>query len=118
MACAPAASIEKLRAAVPFVSATTPNVAVPSLKFTLPVGVPPACDVTVVVKVTDSLKLDGLTEDIIAVVVTIFRGLMLRRITPPTAKSGLPSRLKSPTAIPGLAPPRVRDGWNVPLPLP
>jgi hypothetical protein len=42
---------------------------VPSLKVTVPVGVPEPCGVTVAVKVTGCPKTDGLTDEVTAVVV-------------------------------------------------
>ena len=64
----PAAKVEVLRAATPFVRATVPRVFVPFLKVTFPVGVPFE-ELTVAVNVTESPKLDGFGFDTNAVVV-------------------------------------------------
>ena len=63
--CAAADSVEVTKVAVPLLSAPVPKVVAPSLKVTVPVGVPaPGADaVTVAVKVTDCPKTDGLAEE-------------------------------------------------------
>jgi len=53
-------------------SAPVPSVVAPSLKVTLPVGVPAAVEVTVAVKVTDWPLADGFTEEVSAVDVVPF----------------------------------------------
>src|SRR2546427_613840 len=118
MLCVPAVSADILSTAVPFVSATEANVVAPSANVTAPVGAPAPCGITVAVNVTTWLKLDGLSEESNDVVVgAAFRALILSRtVTPPTARSGFPSPLKSPTAIPGPPAPQIKGDWNVPSP--
>ena len=69
--CDPTVSKEVLKVAWPELRVAVPNVAAPSLKVTVPVGVPVpgAVAVTVAVKVTDWPKTEGLTEEATAVVV-------------------------------------------------
>ena len=103
--------------AVPPLSGDVPRIVEPSRKVTVPVGVPEPLGVTVAENVTDCPKVEGFDEEVIVVVVgetKIFR----RTVTPPTARSGLPSRLKSPTAMPGPPAPSTIGVWNFPLPLP
>jgi hypothetical protein len=58
--------------ACPELIVPVPNVAVPSLKVTVPVGVPlPAVGLTVAVKVTETPEVEGLSDETIAVVVEI-----------------------------------------------
>ena len=47
---------------MPLLSAPVPSVVVPSLKVTVPVGVPPV-EVTVAVKVTAAPKVDGFRDE-------------------------------------------------------
>ena len=53
-------SNEVLKVAVPLLTAPVPRVVVPSRNVIVPV----AAEATLAVKVTDWLKLDGLTEDV------------------------------------------------------
>ena len=53
---------------LPF-SVPEPSTFVPSLKVTIPVGVPVVDDFTVAVKVTGCPKLEGFSDDVTAVVV-------------------------------------------------
>ena len=66
----PNASVEVLNVALPLLSVPEPSVVVPSLKVTVPVGVPPV-EVTVAVKVTAAPKVDGFSEDFRVVFVAI-----------------------------------------------
>ena len=103
--------------AVPPLTGDVPRIVEPSRKVTVPVGIPEALGVTVAENVTVCPKVEGFDEDVIVVEVgktEIFR----RTVTPPTARSGLPSRLKSPTAMPRPPAPNTIGVWNVPLPLP
>lgn len=54
--------VEIANVALPLLSVPVPSVVELSLKVTVPVGVPPD-DVTVAVKVTDSPKVDGFTDE-------------------------------------------------------
>ena len=51
MECVPRANVEVVKVALPLLSVPVPRVVDPSLKVTVPVGVPPL-EVTVAVKVT------------------------------------------------------------------
>jgi hypothetical protein len=63
-------SVLMLKLAVPPLKVPVPSVIVPSLKITMPVGVPAPGLVTntVAVKVTDCPKTEGLTEEVSVVV--------------------------------------------------
>src|SRR5712691_5230836 len=74
MLCVPTLRLDVAHVATPAASACAPQPVIelaPSLKFTLPVGVPApgAVAVTVAVKVTDWPNTDGLAEDVSAVLV-------------------------------------------------
>ena len=69
MLCVPVDSVEVVKAATPPLSARVPSVVVPSLKVTLPAGVPVVVDFTVAVKVTVSPEVDGFADDTTLVVV-------------------------------------------------
>lgn len=64
MECEPTASTEVLRVADPELSAPVPSVVVPSLKVTVPVGVPApgASAFTIAVNVTGCPNTEGLVE--------------------------------------------------------
>ena len=64
----PLVSAEVLKVATPFVSGTVARVAPPFLNTTLPVGVPDD-DETVAVNVTACPRVEGLGEDVNAIVV-------------------------------------------------
>ena len=66
----PMAREEIAKVAAPPLSVPVPSVVLPSLKVTLPVGVPlpGATAVTVAVNVTDCPKTEGLAEEVTAVV--------------------------------------------------
>ena len=68
----PAVSAEVEKVATPAVSVPVPSTAAPSLKVTVPLGVPVAVLLTVAVKVTDCPTLEGLGDEVNAVVV-VFR---------------------------------------------
>ncbi len=67
----PTVSDDVLKVAVPLASETAPSDVVPSIKLTLPVGVPAPGDwaETVAVTVTDCPNADGLAEEAMLVVV-------------------------------------------------
>ena len=72
MECAPTATAEGVKVALPVPSSVpVPTVVPPSLKVTVPVGVPlpETVGVTVAVKVTDWLNTEGLADEFTAVVV-------------------------------------------------
>lgn len=54
--------VEVLKVALPLLSVPVPSVVEPSLKVTVPVGVPPL-DVTVAVNFTEAPNVDGFSED-------------------------------------------------------
>src|SRR5436305_7281315 len=121
MVCVPAPKVESGKVAVPreeqlhVATDAVPIVFAPSLKVTVPLGDPPFWPTTVATKLTvwSTMEGFGLDVSVVAVGVRVLGVPMLSRIvTPPTAKSGLPSRLKSPTAMPGPSPPKIRAGWN------
>jgi hypothetical protein len=105
--CTPAdnAVVVKVTCPEPF-NIADPKVIAPSLKVTVPVGVPdPADGVTVAANVTVWPQIEGFSEEVSVVEVTAFAepGVVLRSIVTlltkfATARSGLPSPLKSPTA--------------------
>ena len=68
--CGPAVKFEvvNVACALPF-SVLEPSVAAPSLKVTEPVGVPAAVEVTLAVNVTDCPTVEGLSNEVIVVVV-------------------------------------------------
>src|SRR5216683_4694631 len=107
MVCAPPARVAILNVASPApFNVADPIVAAPSLNVTVPVGVPPdpADGVTVAANVTVWPQIEGLSEEVSVVEVAAFAkpGVVLRSIVtllpPATARSGLPSPLRSPTA--------------------
>ena len=63
MLCVPVVSLVVAKVATPPLSACEPIFAVPSMKFTVPVGVPVVDDFTIAVKVTDAPSVDGFSED-------------------------------------------------------
>jgi hypothetical protein len=63
MECDCAARLAVVNDAVLPVSATVPSTALPSLKATLPVGIPELVERIVAVKVTDCPKADGFAEE-------------------------------------------------------
>jgi hypothetical protein len=65
--CEPTDKEEVVKAATPPVRDPVPNVTVPSLNVTVPVGVPPVPD-TLAVKVTGCPKEEGLTDEVSVVV--------------------------------------------------
>lgn len=68
--CCPGVRAEVERMATPeALSAAEPRVAAPSLKMTVPVGVPEAEPTTVAIRVIEAPAMDGLTLDVIAAVV-------------------------------------------------
>jgi len=62
----PCDSVEVVNFALPLLSVPVPRVVEPSLKVTVPMGVPPP-DVTVAVKVTAAPSVDGFREEANAV---------------------------------------------------
>lgn len=64
--CVPLASDEVLNVALPPLRVPVPSMSVPSLKVTVPVGVPPV-EETVAVKVTAVPKVDGFKDEMSAV---------------------------------------------------
>ena len=93
MECEPTASTEVLRVADPELSAPVPRVLAPSLKVTVPVGVPaPGANAfTVAVNVTCCPNNDGLVElasdvavlAVLTVCVTIAEVLVAKLLLPP-----------------------------------
>ena len=87
----PAVSAEVEKVATPAVSVPVPSTAAPSLKVTVPLGVPVAVLLTVAVKVTDCPTLEGLSEEVNAVVdaflfitwLTAVEVLVLNAASPP-----------------------------------
>jgi hypothetical protein len=63
MWCCPRASEEVLKLALPPLTVTVRSVLVPSLKVTVPVGVPPNCPAMVAVKVTDCPAVEGFKDE-------------------------------------------------------
>ena len=113
----PTASAAVENFAVPPLSGDVPRIFEPLMNVTVPVGVPEAFGATVAENVTDCPKAEGFDEEVIVVVVGKTE-IFSRTVTPPTARSGFPSRLKSPTAMPGPPAPSTIGVWNVPSPLP
>ena len=72
MECVPAVSAEVAKVATPAVTVPVPSAVAPSLNVTVPVMVPVPPLVTVAVKVTDCPTLEGLGDEVNAVVV-VFR---------------------------------------------
>ena len=66
---------EVLSVAVLLFSAPVPKAVLPSLKVTVPLGVPPNCALTVAVKVRDCLKVAGLLPAVRARTVLVPDGL-------------------------------------------
>jgi hypothetical protein len=62
------AEVENVATPTPF-SAEDPSCVVPSMNFTVPVGATPAPELTVAVKVTDWLSVDGFAEEVNAALV-------------------------------------------------
>jgi len=69
MVCVPWARVVVVYFAAPPLSVTVFRVVVPSLKVTLPVGVPLNCGVTLAVNVTDCPTFEGFSEEAKVVVV-------------------------------------------------
>lgn len=63
MECAPLAKLDVVNFATPALRLTTPNVVVPFLNVTLPVGVPRRAAFTVAVNVTAVPNVDGFLEE-------------------------------------------------------
>lgn len=90
MVCVPEASEEVAKAATPPLRGMLPSVFVPLLNVTVPAGVPLNCGATVAVKVTDSPKVDGFTDETRPVVVlawfttwlTAFEVLLVKDVSP------------------------------------
>src|SRR6266550_5479257 len=117
MVCVPAPKVESGKVAVPreaqlhVTTDAVPIVFAPSLKVTVPLGDPPFWATTVATKLTvwSTMEGFGLELSVVVVGVRVVAELMFSRmVTPPTARSGLPSRLKSPTAMPGPSAPKIR----------
>ena len=92
MLCVPTASVDVVNVATPLLRLELPMFVDPSMKVTVPVGVPlskPGCAVTVEVKVTFYPKLEGLGEEVSAVVV----GVKLVLMSTPNTPSVLPQSL-------------------------
>ena len=66
----PKARADVENVATPPLSVPVPSVVAPSRNVTMPVGVPPV-PVTVAVKVTDWLTVEGLTDEVSAVVLAL-----------------------------------------------
>ena|SRR6516165_5949559 len=64
----PNARVLEARVALPLLSVPVPSVVAPSLKVTVPVGVPPL-DMTLAVKVTDTPNVEGSSDEATEVVV-------------------------------------------------
>jgi len=58
----PLGSFELVKVAFPLLSVRVPNTVVPSLKLTLPAGMPEVDDFTVAVNVTDRPRVEGFFE--------------------------------------------------------
>ena len=71
--CAQGASAEVLNVALPLLRVVVPRMAEPSKKVTVPVGVPEFgnAPLTVAVKVTVCLRIEGLTEEMTATIVGV-----------------------------------------------
>ncbi len=68
MVCVPTVKAEVVNVATPLLSVPHPSTVVPSLKETVPVGVPPLASVTRAVNVTACPCCDGLAEELSVVV--------------------------------------------------
>jgi hypothetical protein len=92
MECDATASDEMVNVALPELKVLVPSVVLPSLKSTVPVGVPePGADaVTVAVNVTLWLRIEGLTEVLIAAKVDALLTVCVR------ADDVLPMKVASP----------------------
>ena len=69
MLCAPNPNVDVVKVATPPLMVEAPSVIVPSLKVTVPVGVPVVDELTVAVNVTACPTLEGFAEDIRTVLV-------------------------------------------------
>src|SRR5579864_148619 len=110
MECSPTVSAAVDNVATPPLTDEVPRVVEPSVNVTVPVGVPELFEVTVTVNVTGCPKTEGFEDEVIEVVVEKperFSKTVIP-LSPPTARSGLPSWLKSPTAMPQPGAPRVK----------
>ncbi len=106
--CVPTARVAVVNATWPApVNLADPIVDVPSMNVTVPVGMPePADGVTVAVNVTACPHVEGFSDEVSVVEVAAIAepAVVLRSIVTllplwfATARSGLPSPLKSPTA--------------------
>ena len=82
--------VDVVNVALPLLSVPVPSVVDPSLKVTVPVGVPPL-DVTVAVNFTEAPKVDGFSEDVtevelaaaLTVCVSTAEVLPLKLVLPP-----------------------------------
>ena len=90
MVCVTEVSILVVNFAAPPLRAIVFRIVAPSLKVTLPVGVPLNCGATLAVKVTDCPTFDGFCEEANAVVLVALLTTWL------TAFDVLPGRLESP----------------------
>src|SRR5437870_12023892 len=117
--CVPVPKVESGRVAVPreaqlhVETDAVPVVFAPSVKVTVPLGDPAFWATRVATKLTVWATMEGcgLELSVVVVGVRVVAELMFSRmVTPPTARSGLPSRLKSPTAMPGPSAPKIRAG--------
>jgi hypothetical protein len=89
--CGPAARLDKARVATPLVSAEEPSVVAPSLKVTLPPGVPVPAEVdTVALSVTLCPNVDGLLFEVIVAVVSALFTVCVRTV------DVLPPKVASP----------------------
>src|SRR5207245_9001200 len=109
MVCVPAPKVESGKVAVPreaqlhVTTDAVPIVFAPSLKVTVPLGDPPLWAPTFATKLTvwPTMEGFGLELSVVVVGVRVVADLMLSRmVTPPRARSGLPSRVNAPTTPP------------------
>src|SRR5580658_3337404 len=120
----PTASVEVLRENSPLTSDPDPMTLFSLLTVTVPVGAAPfdTLAATVVVNVTDCPTTDGLSDETtLTAVPCAFSNTLTVLLTPlATARSGVPSPLKSPTAAEYASDPVPNNagGPNVPSPLP
>ena len=91
MECAPTARLDvvNVACALPF-NAPLPSVVLPSMKVTLPVGLPDFAGVTVAVKVTSCANADGFTEEMTAVDVPIILLARTKKLLNPNAPQTAP----------------------------
>lgn len=73
MLAAPTGNAVVVYFALPALSVTDANVAVPFINFTLPAGVPLNCGSTVAVNVTDCPNFDGFSDEPTVVVVVAWK---------------------------------------------